>query len=184
MTKEFEMTRMGELNFFLGLQIKQLDSGIFISQEKYARDLVSKFGMTTASGKPTPMATNKYLSKEDLSKHVDRKLYRGMIGSLLHITTSRPDIMHSVCLCARYRSQPKETHLKAVKPIISYVKYTSDYGLFYPKNDSFNLISYCDADYAGCKSDRKSTSGTCHFLGHSLVSCLSKKEKHSFFINN
>ena len=176
MTKEFEMSHMGELNFFLGLQIKQLDNGTFISQEKYARDLVNKFGMTTASGKATPMATNEALSKEDLSKDVDPTLYRGMIGSLLYITASRPDIMHSVCLCARYQSQPKETHLKAVKHILRYVKNTFDYGLFYPKNDSFNLISYCDADYAGCKSDRKSTSGTCHFLGHSLVSWLSKKQ--------
>ena len=114
MTKEFEMSHMGELTFFLGLQIKQLDNGIFISQEKYARDLVSKFGMTTASGKPTPMATNEALNKEDLSKDVNQKLYRGMIGLLLYITASRPDIMHSDCLCARYQSQPKAvsyTHL-------------------------------------------------------------------------
>ena len=138
MTKEFEMSHMGELNFVLGLQIKQLDNGIFISQEKYAKDVVSKFGLTTASGKPTPMATNEYLSKEDLSKDVDQKLYRGMIRSLLYITASRPDIMHSVCLCARYQSQPKETHLKAVKRIIRYVNHTFDYGLFYPKNDSFD----------------------------------------------
>ena len=141
MTNEFEMSHMGELNFFLGLQIKQLDNGIFISQGKYAKDLISKFGLTTTSGKTTPMATNEYLSKEDLSKDVDQKLYRGMIGSLLYITASRPDIMHSVCLYARYQSQSKETHLKAVKRIIRYVKYTSDYGLFYPKNDSFDLIS-------------------------------------------
>ena len=99
-----------------------------------------------------------------------------MIGSLFYITASRPDIVHSVCLCAKYQSQPKETHLKAVKLIIRYVKHTSDYGLFYPKNDSFDSISYYDVDYAGCKSDRKSTSGTCHFLGHSLVSWLSKKQ--------
>ena len=175
MIKEFEMSHMGELTFFLGLQVKQLDNGIFISQEKYARDLVNKYGMTTSSGKPTPMGTNEALNKEDMSVDVDQKLYRGMIGSLLYITASRPDIMHSVCLCARYQSKPKETHLKAVKRILRYVKHTLDYGLFYPKNDSFDLISYCDADYAGCKSDRKSTSGTCHFLGHSLVSWFSKK---------
>ena len=99
-----------------------------------------------------------------------------MIGSLLYITASRPDIMHSVCLCARYQSQPKATHLKAIRRIIRYVKHTSDYGLFYPTIDSFELISYCDADYAGCKSNRKSTSGTCHFLGHSLISWFSKKQ--------
>ena len=91
MTKEFEMSHMGELNFFLGLQIKQLDNGIFISQEKYARELVNKFGLINASGKPTPMATNVALSKDDPSKDVDQTLYRGMIGSLLYITASRPD---------------------------------------------------------------------------------------------
>ena len=115
MTKEFEMSHMGEFTFFLGLQIKQLDNGIFIRQEKYAKDQINKFGLTTASGKSTPMATNEYLSKEDLLKDVDQKLYRGMIGSLLYITARRPNIMHSVCLFARYQSQPKETHLKYVK---------------------------------------------------------------------
>ena len=76
-----------------------------------------------------------------------------MIGSLLYITASRPDTMHSVCLCARYQSQPKEAHLKSVKRILRYVNNTLDYGLFYPKDDSFELTSYSDADYAGCKSD-------------------------------
>lgn len=99
-----------------------------------------------------------------------------MIRSLLYITTSRPDIIRSVCLYARYHSQPKETQLKVVKRILRYVKRTLDYGIFYPKNDSFDLISYCDADYAVCKSDCKSTSGTCHFLGHSLVFWFSKKK--------
>ena len=107
--------------------------------------------MTTSGGKPIPMTTNVALSKEDKSKDVDQKLYSGMIGSLLYITASRPNIMHSVCLCIRYQSQPKETHLKAVKRILRYVKYTLDYGLFYSKNNTFDLISYCDADYAGCK---------------------------------
>lgn len=108
-TKEFEMSHMGELNFFLGLHIKQLDKGIFISQEKYAKDLINKFGLTTSGGKPTPITTNVALSKEYKSKDVDQKLYRGMISSLLYITASRPDTMHGVCLCARYKSQPKET---------------------------------------------------------------------------
>ena len=135
MTKEFEMSHMGDLNFFLGFQIKQLDKGIFISQEKYANDLINKFGLTTSSGKSTPMTTNVALSKEDKSKDVDQKLYRGKICSLLYITASPPDIMHSVCLYARYQSQPKETHLKVVKRILRYVKHTLDYGLFYPKND-------------------------------------------------
>jgi len=93
MTKEFEMSHMGELTYFSGLQIKQLNNGIFISQEKYFIDLVKKFGMSNTSGKPTPMATNEKLNKEDNAKDVDKKLYRGMSGSQLYITASRPYIM-------------------------------------------------------------------------------------------
>ena len=93
-----------------------------------------------------------------------------MIGSLLYITLSRPDIMFSVCLYARYQSNPMESHLKALKRILRYINNTINYGLFYLKSSAFDLLSYSDADFVGYKSDRKSTSGTCHFLGHSLVS--------------
>lgn len=99
-----------------------------------------------------------------------------MIGSLLYLTASRPDIMFSVCLCARFQSCPKESHLVAVKRIFRYLLGTINLGLWYPKLTSFELMSYSDADFAGCKIDRKSTSGTCHFLGHSLVSWFSKKQ--------
>ena len=99
-----------------------------------------------------------------------------MIGSLLYLTASRPDIMYSVCLCARFQACPKESHLNAVKRIFRYLKGTIDIGLWYPKCDNFELICYSDADFGGCKIDRKSTSGTCHFLGHSLVSWHSKKQ--------
>ena len=176
MQKEFEMSHMGELNFFLGLQVKQVKDGTFINQGKYAKDLLKRFGMDSTSSKNTPMSTTTQLDKDENGKSIDQKLYRGMIGSLLYITASRPDIMFSVCLCARYQSDPKESHIKAVKRIFRYLKHTSDYELFYPKNSSFELTSYSDADFAGCKSNRKSTSDTCHFLGHSLVSWFSKKQ--------
>ena len=99
-----------------------------------------------------------------------------MIGSLLYLTASRPDIMFSVCACARFQACPKESHLRAVKRIIKYINGTFDLGLFYPKHTSFDLYGYCDADFAGNLVDRKSTSGTCHFLGNSLVSWASKKQ--------
>ena len=105
-----------------------------------------------------------------------QKSYRSMIGSLLYLTASRPDIMMSVCLCARFQAQPKESHHRAVKRILRYLTNTTDYGLFYPKGTAFQLISYSDADFRGCKTDRKSTSGTCHFIGRSLVSWFSKKQ--------
>ena len=99
-----------------------------------------------------------------------------MIGSLLYLTASRPDIMFSVCMCARFQSNPKKAHLRAVKRILRYLRHTTSVGLWYPKGATFDLIGYSDSDYAGCKIDRKSTSGGCHLLGRSLVSWTSKKQ--------
>jgi hypothetical protein len=99
-----------------------------------------------------------------------------MIGSLLYLCTSRPDIMLSICMCERFQADPKEVHLRAVKRIMRYLVYTPKFRLWYPKGSTFDLIGYSDADWAGCKIDRKSTSGTCQFLGRSLVSWVSKKQ--------
>ena len=176
MSQEFEMSLMGELSFILGLQIKQTDSGIFISQGKYARELVKRFGMDSAKESFIPMAHNAKLDLDENGKKVDERLYRGMIGSLLYLTASRPDIMFSVCICARFQSCPKESHLGLVKRIIRYVKGSLDLGLWYPNNTQFDLVGYCDADFAGSLTDRKSTSGTCQLLGMSLVSWFSKKQ--------
>jgi len=167
---------MGELSYFLGLQIKQPSNGIFINQEKYCENLIKRFGLQNTSGKPTPMSTTTHLEKDENGKSVDQKLYRSMIGSLLYLTASRPDIMMSVCLCARFQADPKESHLRAVKRIIRYLNNTKDFGLFYPKECPFELVSYSDADFGGSRTDRKSTSGTCHFIGKSLVSWFSKKQ--------
>ena len=176
MHSEFEMSMMEELNFFLGLQIKQLKEGTFINQAKYIRDLLKKFNLEEVKAKNTPMGSSIKLDMDEKGKSVDQTKYRGMIGSLLYLTASRPDIMYSVCLCARFQACPKESHLNAVKRIFRYLKGTIDIGLWYPKCDNFELICYSDADFGGCKIDRKSTSGTCHFLGHSLVSWHSKKQ--------
>jgi len=176
MQGEFEMSLMGELNFFLGLQIKQTSEGNFINQTKYTKELLKRFGYEDSKPHNTPMSTSLKLDKDEEGKEVDIKKYRGMIGSLLYLTASRPDIMFSVCLCSRFQSCPKESHMHALKRIFRYLKSTCDFGLFYPKTRSFDLIAYSDADYAGCKSDRKSTSGTCQFLGKSLVSWFSKKQ--------
>ena len=126
-------------------------------------------------GLNTPMGSSIKLDMDEKGKSVDQTKYRGMFGSLLYLTASRPDIMYSVCLCARFQACPKESHLNAVKRIFRYLKGTIDIGLWYPKCDNFELICYSDADFGGCKIDRKSTSRTCHFLGHSLVSWHSKK---------
>ena len=99
-----------------------------------------------------------------------------MIGSLLYLCASRPNIMLSVCMCARFQADPKEAHLRAVKRILRYLVYTPKFGLWYPRGSTFDLIGYSDADWVGCKINRKSTSGTCQFLGRSLVSWASKKQ--------
>jgi hypothetical protein len=176
MTKRFEMSMMGELTFFLGFQIKQLKEGTFICQTKYTKDMLKKFDMENAKPIKTPMPTNGHLNLNEDGKAVDQKVYRSMIGSLLYLYASRPDIMLSVCMCARFQTNPKECHLMAVKRILRYLVYTPYLGLWYPKGSTFNLLGYSNSDYAGCKVDRKSTSGTCQFLGRSLVSWSSKKQ--------
>ncbi|KAJ1696040.1 hypothetical protein LUZ63_012738 [Rhynchospora breviuscula] len=176
MSSEFEMSMMGELNFFLGLQIKQLQDGIFISQIKYAKELIKKFGVEDSKSLDTPMGKSANIDADEKGKPMDITLYRGIIGSLLYLTASRADIMYAVCLCARYQANPKDSHHKAVKRILRYVKGTQSLGLWYGKQTELDLVGYTDADFAGDRMDRKSTSGTCQFLGGSLVSWSSRKQ--------
>ena len=176
MSKKFEMSMMSELKFLLGLQIKQTKEGTFVSQTKYTKDLFNKFNMQESKGMKTPMPTSGHLDLTRDGKPVDQKVYRSMIGSLLYLCASRPDIILSVCMCARYQAAPKECHLKAVKRIVRYLIHTPNFGIWYPKRSCFDLVGYSDSDYAGDKVDRKSTSGTCQFLGRSLVSWSSKKQ--------
>jgi hypothetical protein len=176
MMQKFEMSMMGELTYFLGFQVKQQKDDTFISQTKYTQDLIKRFGMKDAKPTKTPMGTDGHLDLNKRGKSVDQKAYRSMIGSLLYLCASRPDIMLSVCMCARFQSDPKECHLVAVKRILRYLVSTPCFGIWYPKGSTFDLIGYSDSNYAGCKVDRKSTSGTCQFLGRSMVSWSSKKQ--------
>ena len=123
-----------------------------------------------------PMPTKTHLGTDDNGKVFDQKVYRSVIGSLFYLCASRPDIMLSVCMYARFQATPKESHHKAVKPILRYLAHTPTLGLWYPKGSAFDLVGYFDSDYAGDHVDRKSTSGTCHFLGRSLVCWSSKKQ--------
>jgi hypothetical protein len=176
MIQKFEMSMMGELKYFLGFQVKQLQDSTFVSQTQYIQDILKKFGMKDAKPIKTPMGTNGHLDLDTGGKSVDQKVYRSMIGTLLYLCASRLDIMLSVCMCARFQADPKEVHLRAVKRIMIYLVYTPKFELWYPKGSTFDLIGYSDADWAGCKIDRKRTSGTCQFLGRSLVSWASKKQ--------
>ncbi|GJX63291.1 putative ribonuclease H-like domain-containing protein [Tanacetum coccineum] len=159
MHKKFQMSLMGELTFFLGLQVTHQDDGIFICQDKYVEEILKKFGFSTVKTASTPMETSKPLLKDAEVEDVDVHLYRSMIGSLMYLTTSRPDIMFAVCACARFQVTPKGSHLHAVKRIFRYLKGQSKLGLWYPKDSPFDLEAYTDSDYAGASLDRKSTTG-------------------------
>jgi hypothetical protein len=176
MIQKFEMSMMGELKYFIGLQIKQLQEGTFIIQTKYIQDILKKFGMKNAKPIKTPMRINGHLDLDTGGKSVDQKVYRSMVGSLLYLFASQPDIMLSVCMCARFQANPKKVRLRVVKRIMRYLVCTTKFGLWYPKGSTFDLIGYSDVDYVGCKIYMKSTSGTCQFLGRSLVSWASTKQ--------
>jgi hypothetical protein len=122
------------------------------------------------------MGTNGYLDLNKGGKTVDQKENQSMIGSLLYLCASRPDIMLSICMYARFQSDPKECHLVAVKRILRYLVSMPCFGIWYPKRSTFDLIGYSDFNYVGCKVDKKSTSGTCQFMGRFLVSWSSKKQ--------
>jgi hypothetical protein len=138
--------------------------------------MLKKFSMIDSKAISTPIGTNGNLDSDTSGNMVDQKSYGSMIGSLLYVTTTRPDVMFNVRTCARFQASPRESHLKAIKRILRYLKYTQNIGLWYPKGAKFELIGYSDLDYAGCKVERRSTSDICQLLGRSLVSWSSKKQ--------
>ncbi|GJY62910.1 putative ribonuclease H-like domain-containing protein [Tanacetum coccineum] len=176
MKEKFQMSSMGELTFFLGLQVQQKEDGIFISQDKYVAEILKKFNYTDVKSASTPVDLEKPLVKDGDADDVDVHLYRSMIGSLMYLTASRPDIMFAVCACARFQVTPKTSHLLAVKRIFRYLKGKPTLGLWYSRDSPFELVAYTDSDYAGATQDRKSTTGGCQFLGNRLISWQCKKQ--------
>ncbi|GJX13455.1 putative ribonuclease H-like domain-containing protein [Tanacetum coccineum] len=176
MKGEFEMSAMGEMTFFLGLQVKQLPDGLFISQDKYVKDMLTKFDMESVRTATTPYEAAKTKLKDETDPPVNVHLYRSMIGSLMYLTASRPDIMFAVSACSRHQVTPLTSHLNAVKKIFKYLKGQPKLGLWYPKDSPFQLEAYSDSDYAGSHGDRKSTTGGCQFLGRRLISWQCKKQ--------
>jgi hypothetical protein len=176
MSREFEMSMMGELQFFLGLQIKQSKEGTFVHQAQYTKDIVRKFKTEDSKAMATPMSMTTALDADEEGEYVDQKEYQSMIGSLLYSTAMRPNIQFSVCLCACFQASPRTSHRQAVKRIFRHLRHTPDFSLWYSASSSLALHGFSDADFAGCRLDRKSTSGTCQFLGSSLVSWSSRKQ--------
>ena len=150
MKSVFEMSVLGELSYFLGLQVRQQSEGMFISQEKYLKEILKKFNMEDSKPVGMPMETKCKLNKDDQSPEVDQKSYRSMIGSLLYLTTSRPNIMQVVGMVGRYQSAPKQSRFSAAKQILRYLKSTMDYGLWYPKNQSLQLTAYSYVGWENC----------------------------------
>ncbi|GKA62275.1 hypothetical protein Tco_0761794 [Tanacetum coccineum] len=153
-----------------------MEEGIYFNQSKYIKEMLKKFGLKDSKPTKTPMSTEIKLTKDDEDDSVDCTKYQGMIGSLLYVTTSRPDIMFSVCFCARFQENPKITHLEAVKRVFRYIRGTIHLGLWYPKGTRVETIVYADSDHAGDYVDRKSTSGICTFMGCCLTSWFAKKQ--------
>ncbi|KAI3669351.1 hypothetical protein L6452_40584 [Arctium lappa] len=176
MHQRFKMSSMGELTFFLGLQVQQKSDGIFICQSKYVQDILTKFGFSDSKPASTPIETHKQITADLEGEDMDVHHYRSMIGSLMYLTASRLDIMFPVCVCVRFQVRPKQFHYQAVKRIFRYLKGQPRLGLWYPHDSSFDLLAYSDSDLGGANLDRKSTSGGCQFLGARLVSWQCKKQ--------
>jgi hypothetical protein len=148
------MSLLGELSFFLGLQICQCNQGICISQTKYIREMLKRFGMEDYNLVTTPMQTSFKLSIDNDSKSTDLRQYMSMIGSLLYVTKSRLDVMQVVGQVARFQAAPKESYVLAVKRIFRYLKGIEEFGLWYTKRKDISLIAYTDADWTCCIDDQ------------------------------
>nr|GEY88381.1 hypothetical protein [Tanacetum cinerariifolium] len=176
MKDKFQMSLMGEITFFLRLQVNQKDDGIFINQNKYVAKILRKFGLTDGKLASTPIDNENPLLKDPDGEDVDVHIYRSMVGSLMYLTSSRLDIMFAVCACAYFKVTPKVSHLHVVQRIFRYLKGKLHLVLWYPKDSPFNLMAYSDSDYAEASLDRKSTTGGCLFLGCRLIYWQCKKQ--------
>ncbi|KAI3814185.1 hypothetical protein L1987_18933 [Smallanthus sonchifolius] len=180
MKSKFEMSAMGELSFFLDLQVNQKEDGFFIHQSKYVKDILSRFKMEDCTPYDTLIPVNHKLNSDPDVKDVDCRLYMAMIGSLMYLTASRPDIMFAVCICSRFQAKPKESHLIAVKRIFRYLKGKQRLGLWYPHGSNFDFNAYTDSDFGGCCLDRKSTTGTPMLIdNNATMSITNNLVKHS-----
>ncbi|RVW50135.1 Retrovirus-related Pol polyprotein from transposon RE1 [Vitis vinifera] len=176
MLKVFEMTDLGLMSYFLGMEVKQDHDGVFISQKKYAKEILNKFHMDDCKRTSTPMNQKEKFSKDDGTEKVDESQYRSLIGCLMYLTATRPDIMFSVSLLSRFMHCASEVHLQAAKRIVRYIKGTTNYGIKYSYCQNFKLHGYSDSDWAGSIDDMRSTTGFCFNFGSGIFSWSSKKQ--------
>ena len=175
MKNEFEMSDLGLLNYFLGMEVVQDEEGISLSQECYAKKLLEKFNMKDCKTMETPLVPHSK-SQEDGEEFTDPKIYRSLVGGLLYLTATRPDLMFSASYLSRYLKEPRSKHLKEAKRVLRYIKGTSDMGLHFTAIKEPRLIGYSDSDWGGCKEDLKSTTGYCFSLGSAIFSWQTSKQ--------
>ncbi|GAU37763.1 hypothetical protein TSUD_102800 [Trifolium subterraneum] len=178
MSEEFDMTDLGKFQYFLGLEFSNTNKGLIVHQKKYVTDVLKRFNMMDCNPANTPMEISLKLSNDEEGESVDATLYKQMVGCLLYVCNSRPDISHSVGIVSRFMHKPKVTHMQAVKRIIRYLHGTIDYGILFPKPTGHkgNLIGFCDSDWCGDQVERKSTMGYVFKLFDSPISWSSKKQ--------
>ncbi|PRQ44685.1 putative RNA-directed DNA polymerase [Rosa chinensis] len=176
LSTRFDMKILGELSHFLGLEVKNMKDGVLLSQEGYAKKLVEKYGLKLSKRRSTPLDISEKLRRDVGSLLPDPKSYRSLVGGLLYLTITRPDIAFSVGLISRYLQEPRKPHLEAAKKILKYVNCTLDLGLFYKRGGGFLLNGYTDADFGGDLDKRRSTSGYVFLCNNTSVSWCSKKQ--------
>ncbi|KAL4017383.1 hypothetical protein IC575_020935 [Cucumis melo] len=176
MRKEFEMSDMGLIHYFLGIEVNQNEGEIVISQQKYAHDLLKKIRMENTSSCNTPMDANLKLCKDDIGEAVDPSLYRSLIGSLMYVTATRPNILFAVSMLSRFMTNPKRSHWEAGKRVLRYIIGTINFGIYYKKVSESVLFGFCDSDKGGNVDDHKSTSGYVFSMGSGVFSWTSKKQ--------
>ncbi|KAI0496759.1 hypothetical protein KFK09_023083 [Dendrobium nobile] len=176
MTKEFEMTYIGLMAYYLGIEVHQMKDGIFISQESYAKEMLKKFHMDNYKPTNTPIECGVKLSKHAEEESVDPTFFKSLVGSLHYLTCTRPDILYAVGLVSRYMETPTTSHLKTAKRILRCIKGTIHFGLLYSSSNDFKLVGYSDSDWAGDMDDRKSTTGYVFFMGDTAFTWISNKQ--------
>ncbi|XP_031275882.1 secreted RxLR effector protein 161-like [Pistacia vera] len=159
------------------MEIDQQVDGIFVNQKRYASEVLKKFCMENRKPVNLPLVPNLKLSKDEDGEKVDEGLYRSLIGCLLYLTATRPDLMYATSLLSRFISKPTKTHFKTAKRVLSYVKESTDYGVWFKRSEDFSLVGYSNSDWAGSIDDIRSTSGFTFFLNHGAICWLSKKQE-------
>nr|GEW86892.1 hypothetical protein [Tanacetum cinerariifolium] len=178
MISKFQMSMMGHMSFFSGLQVSQSPEGIFINQSKFALEVLKKFGMDSCDPVDTPMVDRLKLDEDPLGTPVDQTQFCSTVGSLMYLIASRPDLVFAVCMCARYQASPTKKYLEALKRVFRYLRGTINLGLWYPKDTAMALTAYADAYHAGCQDTRRSTSGSAYAIAFCYNNVQYSRSKH------